>query len=325
VIPIVIVLLAVGCFFAYKAYVLYNAANQALVSVTKNKKATIADLLKSEKLNGEDGGVVNILVAGNSVDDANHGGAKLTDSIMVASINIKTDKVILISIPRDLWVTTDSYGSMKINALYEYGGMDLLQATVENVLGITINHQVLVNNTAFKTVVDAIGGIDIDVEGDDARGIYDPMIGLTLSNGVQHLDGATALKLARCRNDPTYDGRIAYGLSNGDFDRTMNQRKIVQAIFTKVSTTSVLANQNTLLKLIEAVGSNVVSNLSPGQIRRLYDLSKKITISSSINIRGDSSNYLLSSYESSDGQSALIPIDGVNIYTDIKAYILKYV
>lgn len=300
------------------AYSLYTKADQAVAAVTTGSSA--AELLKSEPLNGEDTGRVNILIAGNSSDDPGHGGAELTDSIMVASINTATNKLSLISIPRDMWVNADgSY--MKLNAVYTVGGMDLLQSTVEGMLGITIHHRVLVDYTAFKQMIDTVGGIDIPIDSPDPRGIYDPMIGFSIGNGQQHLDGETALKLVRSRNDPTYDGRIAYGLPNGDFDRAMYQRKVAQALLAKVTTSPVLTNPAKLTQLLESLEGNVTSNFSAGQLRRLYDLGKAFSSTESLTIRGTDDNLLLANYTSYDGQSALIPRAGIDEYSEIQSYI----
>jgi LCP family protein required for cell wall assembly len=308
-------ILAGGGVFAYS---LYNQADAAVAKITTGGSAV--ELLKSEPLNGEDTGRVNILIAGNSTDDAGHGGAELTDSIMVASLNMTTKKLTLISIPRDMWVTANG-SSMKLNAVYTVGGMDLLQSTVESMTGLTINHRVLLNYTAFRQMIDAVGGIDITINSSDPRGIYDPMIGFSIGNGKQHLDGATALKLVRSRNDPTYDGRIAYGLPNGDFDRATYQREVVQALLTKITTVSTLTNPSKLTKLLESLSGNVTSNFSAGQLRRVYDLSKEISSTDSISIRGTDESLLIANYTSYDGQSALIPQLGMDNYTAIKAYV----
>lgn len=303
---------------AFVPYSLYSKADAAVESSTSG--GTLVDLLTPEALNGESRGAVNILVAGNSADDAGHSGAALTDSVMVAHIDLTTSSLTLISVPRDMWVEYDgSY--MKLNAVYVAGGMDALQSTVESMLGVTINHRVLSNYTAFKEMIEAVGGIDITIESPDSRGIYDPMIGFSIGNGVQHLDGTQALLLARSRNDPTYDGRIAYGLPNGDFDRTMYQRKIATALMEKVASSSTLTNTTKLKALFESISGNVQSNFTVGQLRRLYDLSKDITSTDSISIRGDEGSLLLANYTSYDGQSALIPSAGADDYTQIQAYV----
>lgn len=313
----VFVAIAVGL-VAYNVYAQANAAVQSSTS-----SGTLVDILNPEALNGEDSGSVNILVAGNSADDAGHGGATLTDSILIAHIDITTKKLSLISVPRDMWVNYNgSY--MKINAVYTLGGMNALQSTVEKMLGITVNHHVLINYTAFREMIDAVGGIDVTIESSDSRGIYDPMIGFSIGNGAQHLDGTQALLLARSRNDPTYDGRIAYGLPNGDFDRTMYQRKIAEALITKVASSETLTNTTKLKALFASISGNVESNFSVGQLRRLYDLSKQLSATESISIRGEESSLLLANYTSYDGQSALIPRSGIDEYAAIQAYIAAW-
>ena len=300
------------------AYNMYTQADAAVELSTTS--GSLVDLLTPEALDGESTGSVNILVAGNSADDAGHGGAELTDSIMVAHIDLNTKKLTLISVPRDMWVEYDgSY--MKLNAVYTVGGMDGLQSTVESMLGMTINHRVLINYAAFREMVDAVGGIDITIESPDSRGIYDPMIGFSIGNGAQHLDGTQALLLARSRNDPTYDGRVAYGLPNGDFDRTAYQRKIATALMEKVASSSTLTNTTKLKALFESISGNVQSNFSVGQLRRLYDLSKEVTGTDSISIRGEEGNLLLANYTSYDGQSALIPSAGMDDYSQVQTYV----
>lgn len=302
------------------AYSMYHTANAAVASVAKS--GTLTDILKAEPLDGESTGRVNILIAGNSTDDAGHSGAELTDSLMVASIDVMTKKVSLISIPRDLWVTYGGTNS-KINAVYVAGGMNGLKSVVQGVTGLTINHTVLVNYGALRSMIDTVGGIDVTIESDDPRGIYDPMIGFTIGNGVQHLDGTQALLLARSRNDPTYDGRVAYGLPNGDFDRQAYQRKIAQALLTKMTHSTAIVNPTTLAKLVQSLNGNVTTDLSVGQIRRLYDLGTTSSLAL-VSIRTDAAGgSLLADYTSYDGQSALVPVAGAGVYSGFQAYIVS--
>jgi LCP family protein required for cell wall assembly len=311
---------AIVCGGAVYAYTTYAAAEQAVSTVASS--GTIADILKPEPLSGESTGVVNILIAGNSSDDANHGGAELTDSIMVARVTVSTGDVSVISIPRDLWVSYEENYS-KINAVYTKGGIEGLAQVVTEVTGLTINHKVLVNYAALKEAIDVVGGIDITIESPDTRGIYDPMIGFSIGNGLQHLSGEQALLLARSRNDPTYDGRVPYGLPHGDFDRQMYQRRIIQALFDKVGSSTKIVNPTTLTKLFESLSGNVSTDLSVGQIRRLYDLSKNTKTVASISLQKDESTgtSLLVDYRTSSGQAALMPTEGIGMYSALQQYI----
>ncbi len=111
-------------------------------------------------------GRTNILLLG--IGGVNHDGPDLTDTMLVASIDLKTFDTILISIPRDIWV--DSI-SAKINSAYAYGeeskkggGKILAQSAVSEVLGIPIHYVIRIDFSGFKKAVDLIGGVDIGVE-----------------------------------------------------------------------------------------------------------------------------------------------------------------
>lgn len=111
-------------------------------------------------------GRVNILLLGNA--GGVHDGGQLTDTIMVASYNLKTNKVYLISLPRDIWLT-DIKG--KINSVYEIGesrakssGLSLSKKTIGDILGLPIHYGVRVDFSGFTKAVDLLGGIDVIVE-----------------------------------------------------------------------------------------------------------------------------------------------------------------
>jgi LCP family protein required for cell wall assembly len=294
-------------------------------NATKAANGNILGLLSSTKLNGEDQGRVNILLAGNSADDPNHGGALLTDSIMIISLDTKNNTAFAMSIPRDLWVKVPGYGYQKINAVYPEGGMGLLEQVVDQDFGINMNYYGLVNYTAFKEAVNAVGGIDVTIKSSDPRGIYDPNIAtsdagpLILKNGLQHLSGQTALNLARARNDPTADGRYGYGLPNGDFDRAANQRLMLVALKNKIFTSGVAANPVKLGQLFDALGNNVKTNFKTNELRRLYTLGKAID-SSKIQSLSLTTNKLITNFTASDGEAALVPTAGVGDFSQIQAY-----
>lgn len=274
-------------------------------------------------------GRVNILVAGNSADDLGHGGAELTDSIMVLSINTKDNTAMMLSIPRDLYVDIPGYGWGKINAAYPNGGMDNLQTVVEEVTGLTVHYQALVNYTAFRDLVDAVGGITITIDSTDERGLYDPSLDWTTStccalvdypNGEVTLDGKQALNLARARGD-SYG---SYGYPDADYTRTKYQRIMLMAIKDKASSTSVIANPFRITRLIDAVGNNVRTNLQVSEMQTLYYYGKEIDNSriDSYNIRdlGGEGTYMLLG-DMINGQSVQVPAAGVGNYTEIQEQI----
>ncbi|MCX7683240.1 MAG: LCP family protein [Anaerolineae bacterium] len=151
-----------------------------------------------------------------------------TDTLMLFYLDQEARRIVILSIPRDLYVDIPGHGQGRINTAYALGerdgtgGLALACQTVSATLGIPVQHAVLVDFNAFITLVDAIGGVEVDVPypiadphyPDSGTG-YDPFY---LPAGKQHLDGATALKYARTR-----------ATSGGDFDRTARQRQLVLA------------------------------------------------------------------------------------------------
>lgn len=303
----------------------------------------LKDVFTSKELRGEDEGRVNILLAGNSTDDPGHSGAALTDSIMIVSINTKNKENkdgYIMSIPRDLYVDIPDSGYAKINEAYQdgensnfrepgytEGGMGLLQKTVAQHFGIKIHYYALINYTALKQAVDAVGGIQITVDSSDPRGLYDPSPDLAngrkplvdLPNGPVALNGIQALGLARARGN-AYG---SYGFGTSDFARTEHQRQILVGLKDKAVSAGTLSNPIKLGQLFDSMGNNVETDLELGEARRLYDLMKEIPSAKikSVSLNDVDGKNLLQSYRTRFGQSALVPAAGIDDYSEIQAYL----
>ncbi len=314
---------------------------KVLKNTGKVFNGNILGFLDSTKLDGEESGRVNILLAGTSEDDVDHDGADLTDSIMLISLDTKNNTAFTVSIPRDLWV---KYGERcssgyegKINVAYQCGedvqfkengyaegGMGLLQKIVSSNLDIPIQYYGKINYTAFRQAVDAVGGIDVNIQSSDPRGIYDPNIQpkdggpVRLKNGIQHLDGKLALALARSRNV-----RGGYGMSRGDFDRTTYQRAMLIALKDKALSTGVITNPAKLGSLLDAAGDNVDTNFESGEVRRLYELSKLIKNQNIKSIDLTTPDIALLTTGMYGGQSIVRPVAGISNFNPIKLYFKK--
>ncbi|HEX2857771.1 MAG TPA: LCP family protein [Propionibacteriaceae bacterium] len=316
-VPLAIVLGVAG----WLAYSLQHAIDSA----TNNTGGSLLNALHPQKLKGEDTGSVNLLLAGNSFDDKGHQGAGLTDSIMVAHVDVTKKKLTLISVPRDLLVNYNG-SDMKINEVYVQAGqgsagLDALGTVVEKVTGLHIDQHMLVGYQALKDAVNAVGGITVDITSPDSRGIYDPNTGLQLPNGPQQLTGDQVLQLARARNDPV-PGKTAYGLPNGDFDRQANQRKIIAALIAKAKGSAELANPVNLVKIFDTLSANLRTDLTVGQVSRLYQLTKGSTSGiTSLSIRGKSGHLLLGDYRSASLGDVLVPTAGTYDYSAIRSYV----
>ena len=314
-----IILLIAVLFLGFKFY--KNIANLT----GNNNPFSLLGAFKPAHLDNENGRV-NILVAGNSADDLGHGGAELTDSIMIMSVNTRNNTAMMISVPRDLWVDIPGVGHSKINAAYTNGGMDTLKGVIEDNLDLPIHYTVLVNYSAFRDLVNAVGGISITIDSPDPRGIYDSSLDWTTRNccalakypnGPVTLNGKQALNLARARGE----GYGSYGFPGTDFTRTENQRKMLFAIKDKASSTSVIANPFKVSSLVDAVGKNVKTDLQIDELQTLYYYMKKIPNdkidSYNINSLKGENTTMLANYTAPGGQSALIPAAGIDNFTDI--------
>lgn len=183
-------------------------------------------------------------------DYATGGEHGRTDSLMFATVNPKTKQVSLMSIPRDTRVTIVGRDRKdKINAAHAYGGEKMAIETVENFLSVPVDHYVKIDFQGFKEIVDAVGGITVNVPFDFwERSDVDYYKKIYFKKGEQRLNGEEALAYVRMRKqDP-----------NGDFGRAERQRQVVQAILHELNSASTVFKINDLAKTI---GKNIKTDI----------------------------------------------------------------
>lgn len=151
--------------------------------------------------------------------DARGDEAARSDVNILVRVDPANAKVTMVSIPRDTKVTIDGYGTQKINAAYAYGGASLAVSTMSEFAGVPISHYAEIHFSELVQLVDSLGGVEVDVP----IAINDPDAGGSIAAGVQTLNGEQSLIFARSR---------AY--ADGDFQRTANQRILLEAIINKV-------------------------------------------------------------------------------------------
>lgn len=176
-------------------------------------------------------GVINIILLG--TDRRPDQGDWRTDTMIVVSINPQTKSVGMLSIPRDLWVEVPGFGVGRINTVdfigewkeAEGGGPGLLKRTIEANLGLPVHRYARVDLEGFIQVIDALGGVMIDVDCPIHDAFLDERLTgeqglaqLDLDVGVHHLDGLAALRYARSRRHGT------------DFDRAERQQKLLRSL-----------------------------------------------------------------------------------------------
>ncbi|MGI6105387.1 MAG: LCP family protein [Raoultibacter sp.] len=174
------------------------------------------------------------------------GDAFRSDSIILARIDPVDKKVTLISLHRDLSVDLGEYGVNKLNSAHFFGGASLTVETVSELAGVPISHYAEINFDGFKGVVDALGGIEVEVPME----IDDPDAGGYLAPGLQTLNGDQALILCRARH--AYDE-----MGDGDSFRAANQRLVLSAIAKKILSSDVATMATTVSALSEYVTTDL--------------------------------------------------------------------
>ena len=252
------------------------------------------------------GSRLNILVMGLDRRPGESGLAYRTDTMMLLSLDRDTNSLGILSIPRDLYVDVPGYSSLqRINSAMVLGeleqpnyGPTLAMQTVQYNFGMPIHNFIALDFQAVTDLVDALGGVDIEVPYDivdyeypDMNFGYDPLI---LRAGLQHLDGQTALKFARTRH------------GDNDFERARRQQIVLYAVRDRV------LNLNMLPQLVvqspsmfAALADNVYTGLTLDQIIQLVFTLKDIP-SASIRTGVVDSNYTMP-YTTETGQQVLVP------------------
>ena len=245
------------------------------------------------------GDTLDVLILGT------HGS--LTDTIMLASINPAQKSVSLFSLPRDLAIN-----GRRINEYYYRFGIDALRDKIEDITGLYPEKYVVLDLKAFESMVDRLGGIEVNVE----KSLYDSMYPgpnftyqtFSVQAGAHHFDGRTALMYARSRE------------STSDFDRAARQQQIVEAVRDQLDSLDLLENAQALVNLYSEIMDGIKTDVDLIDFVAYVKRYRDYTIE-----RGNvltSGNYLYST-TGSNGAYLLLPKDGT--YGAIRSYVAKVV
>lgn len=217
----------------------------------------------------------NIVLLG--VSGGDHEGADLTDTIIFVSLDWKTFDTVMLSIPRDMWMTSLK---AKINTAYHYGekkkdaGLVLAKSAVEEIVGVPIHYSWLVDFSGFKKMIDLAGGIDINVGEKIDDKLY-PITGrendfcagdqtfscrfehLVIEKGIQHMSGELALKYVRSRN--------SLGAEGTDFSRGKRQQQIILAFKNKILGMAVWKNPELVKNLLTSFDDATQTDMKLGE------------------------------------------------------------
>lgn len=250
----------------------------------------------SPKLNQHDE-MTGVLIVGLDTrgEGAVQGGLMNTDSIMVGLYHHRTKKTMLLSLPRDLYVPYSINGQGpyrdKINAIYATGhsrndvedGFDLLQETVENIIGQPIQYRVIIKLEGVKDAVDAVGGVEIDVPTylkvqypNDYRGQQgapdSTWLYYEFQPGIQHMDGEHALVWARFRS--VIKGDMNYA---SDFSRADRQQQVLNALKEKAldEKGSDLDKAEKYWSIFKSINKNVEANVGLEELFAAFNLTSE--------------------------------------------------
>ncbi|KKP88735.1 MAG: Cell envelope-related transcriptional attenuator [Berkelbacteria bacterium GW2011_GWA2_35_9] len=307
------VIVIIGIFFGGR---ILGAINSMIVA----NKGSISPILNSLKispnsLKGEGDGRINILIIG--IGGKNHKGGLLADTVMVLSVDSKNNEAAYISIPRDLKVPIPKpYGGYdKINAVHSYGeqnkdsknnknnidGPELMKQAVSEIFDLPIHYFVRVDFEGFKKIVDAFGGITVNVEKnlddpfypDEQLIGYDPLF---IKAGMTKMDGDLALRYARSRQ------------TTSDFDRAKRQQQILQMLKEKALSLNFLTNPQKINQVFSAVGDHIKTDMQLKEMESFAQIIKDINGSSIISyVLDNSATGLLTN--DNEGGYYLVPKD----------------
>lgn len=298
---------------------------------------------------------LNILLLG--VGGGNHEGPNLTDTIIIASVSPKNDKITLISLPRDLWVpdlkerinTAYIFGEVK----REGGGIILAQAVAKKITNLPIDYTVKIDFLGFVKAVDLLGGIDVDVEkilddyeypiagkeNDPCGNKEEELEALATASsqleafpcryehihfkkGITHMDGETALKFVRSRH--------AEGDEGTDFARSKRQEKVVKAFKDKVFSLGMFLQPGKFLDLFDVLSESIDTNIKQDKLDDFIRLAQKLRYARIESVTIDSGDenkervgFLINPEMSKeyDFKWVLIPRTGNGNFEEIKEYI----
>lgn len=198
--------------------------------------------------------ILNVMLIGSdSMSTGDHGRS---DSLLILSLDLRHKKIKVTSLMRDIWVNIPGHGKDRLNAAYAYGGPKLTIDTIEKNFGIYIDRYAIVDFDGFSNIIDALGGIDLELSSSECVYINkysgDPHI--LKGSGLKHLTGLQALHYSRDRNSP-----------GSDYDRTERQRNVIKAVILKLKS----ANIAQITELLATIGPMITTNFKTSEISRL--------------------------------------------------------
>lgn len=303
---IIVISAAVGLFL-FGAYSYLPQLKSIWYSLLKGPSVVMSFLKNDPGRLKQDDGITNVLLIGidkRSYEPYSYQGAGgeetkngfLADTIIVASYSHTDHSVVMLSLPRDLWVEIPAFNndvykqSTKINAAYsigdmygyEGGGLALTKRIASEILGIPIHYSARIDFEGFVKGIDLLGGVDIEIEntfddwmypreGYENAPLEQRYIHLHFDEGWQHMNGETALRFARSRQGTNGEG--------SDFARAKRQQKVILAVKDKVYNLNLFDSLSKLSGLIDTFGESIQTDMEPSEMLLGYKIGRDLDIS----------------------------------------------
>lgn len=320
-----VVLVTLVALFGFGYWRYSSFTSQIVVANTTEKTALLTyngekgiDQLNPADFTRIGEGRITILMLGM---DATSGEVGLTDSMQLLSIDPITNKSTIVSVPRDFYMKGRSH---KLNGTYKFAemqkagtGAQAEKDAVGEILGTPISYFVLTNFAGLKELVDAVGGIQVDVP----KGFTDPEFPaekgfgyepFTVKKGLQNMDGRTALRYTRSRH------------ADSDYGRSARQQLVLEALRTKALSAGVLSNPVKLNSIMNALGKNIKTDMSVDSLRKVFEIYNRVSAENRKSFVLDTSTEL---GLLTDGSNQLgyisYPAEGDGIYTAIQRWYRK--
>ncbi|MBQ6839459.1 MAG: LCP family protein [Oscillospiraceae bacterium] len=224
-----------------------EAEDENFTGIVLNPEDVTMPDVPVERVDGDEN-LVHVLLVGQ--DTYSKTSRSRSDSMILCTLNRSAKTLTLTSFMRDLYVRIPGYYSHRMNTAYVLDGFDALYDTIEFNFGLVIEHGVAVNFGSFKEVIDAVGGVEVELTGSEARHLNNQDYSWGLIEGVNHLDGEQALAYSRIRK------------LDSDFNRTSRQRTVIMALIESAKKQPL----TDLYKLVDALIPMVVTDMSNGEI-----------------------------------------------------------
>ena len=262
------------------------AREEARQEKARQEEARQAATKEAEQATGDP---LDVLVLGvDKRPSATEDTSTRSDTIMLVRVIPATGVVRLLSVPRDLYVEVESGEKARINAAYAYGGVDQARAVMEDLTSVEIDNYVIVDFEGFEQVIDAMGGVRVDV----GSGVFPEQ--WNMGEGMERLNGYKALKYARYRGTP-----------RADLDRIDHQQKLLAALRRQALRLNIITK---LPGIIKVTNENVDTDLGVLQV---------IPLARALVLNGEDNRMTTSELEGhpeslSDGEQVLIPDEEAN-------------